>query len=167
MKRLVIILAMLAVSVSALAQSGRQLYSKYSDLPGTEAVYVSPAMFRLIGKIPDVEMQDGSVNFGPIIKSLSGLYILNIPKSDAAAQLADAHIYSRRLSATNKMFFDSNATRHIHLYDRENHTYREVSDDQLLALVTQHLKHRKFRGYSVEDIDIQLIARPTRKNKSL
>ena len=89
MKRLVIILAMLAVSVSALAQSGRQLYSKYSDLPGTEAVYVSPAMFRLIGKIPDVEMQDGSVNFGPIIKSLSGLYILNIPKSDAAAQLAD------------------------------------------------------------------------------
>lgn len=83
------------------------------------------------------------------------------------SQLADLRIYSRRLSATNKMFFDSNATRHIHLYDRENHTYREVSDDQLLALVTQHLKHRKFRGYSVEDIDIQLIARPTRKNKSL
>ena len=89
MKKFYILVLMLLVSVSALAQNGRALYNKYSDLPDVEAVYISPAMFRLIGKIPDVEMQDGSVNFGPIIKSLSGLYILNIPKSDAAAQLAD------------------------------------------------------------------------------
>ena len=89
MKKFYILVLMLLASVSALAQNGRSLYNKYSDLPDVEAVYISPAMFRLIGKIPDVEMQDGSVNFGPIIKSLSGLYILNIPKSDAAAQLAD------------------------------------------------------------------------------
>ena len=89
MKKFYILVLMLLASVSALAQNGRALYNKYSDLPDVEAVYISPAMFRLIGKIPDVEMQDGSVNFGPIIKSLSGLYILNIPKSDAAAQLAD------------------------------------------------------------------------------
>lgn len=89
MKKFYILALMLLVSVSALAQNGRSLYNKYSDLPDVEAVYISPAMFRLIGKIPDVEMQDGSVNFGPIIKSLSGLYILNIPESDAAAQLAD------------------------------------------------------------------------------
>ena len=89
MKKFYILVLMLLASVSALAQNGRALYNKYSDLPDVEAVYISPAMFRLIGKIPDVEMQEGSVNFGPIIKSLSGLYILNIPKSDAAAQLAD------------------------------------------------------------------------------
>ena len=89
MKKFYILILMLLVSVSALAQNGRALYNKYSDLPDVEAVYISPAMFRLIGKIPDVEMQEGSVNFGPIIKTLSGLYILNIPKSDAAAQLAD------------------------------------------------------------------------------
>ncbi|MBQ3438983.1 MAG: DUF4252 domain-containing protein [Bacteroidales bacterium] len=89
MKKFYILVLMLLVSVSTFAQNGRSLYNKYSDLPDVEAVYISPAMFRLIGKIPDVEMQDGSVNFGPIIKSLSGLYILNIPKSDAAAQLAD------------------------------------------------------------------------------
>ena len=89
MKKFYILVLMLLVSVSALAQNGRALYNKYSDLPDVEAVYISPAMFRLIGKIPDVELQEGSVNFGPIIKTLSGLYILNIPKSDAAAQLAD------------------------------------------------------------------------------
>ncbi|MBQ9192575.1 MAG: DUF4252 domain-containing protein [Bacteroidales bacterium] len=89
MKKFYILLVMLLVSVSALAQNGRALYEKYSDLPDVEAVYISPAMFRLIGRIPDVELQDGSVNFGPLIKSLSGLYILNIPQSDAAANLAD------------------------------------------------------------------------------
>ena len=83
------------------------------------------------------------------------------------SQLADLRIYSRRLSATNKMFFDINNTRHIHLYDRENHTYRDLMDDELQSLVNAHLKRRKFKGYTVEDIDIQLIARPTgRKPKN-
>lgn len=89
MKHFIILIAALLLTVSAAAQNGRSIYQKYSDEENVSAVYISPAMFRLIGKIPDVEMQDGSVNFGPIIKSLSGLYILNIPKSDAAAQLAD------------------------------------------------------------------------------
>ncbi len=83
------------------------------------------------------------------------------------SQLADLHIYSRRLSANNKMYFDVVTTRHIHLYDRENHTYRDLMDDELSTLVSQHLKRRKFKGYSIEDIDIQLIARPTRKSKNL
>ena len=83
------------------------------------------------------------------------------------SQLADQRIYGRRLSATNKLFFDINNTRHIHLYDRENHTYRDLMDDELQNLVNAHLKRRKFKGYTVEDIDIQLIARPTtRKTKT-
>ena len=61
MKKFYILVLMLLVSVSAFAQNGRSLYNKFSDLPDVEAVYISPAMFRLIGKIPDVEMQDGSV----------------------------------------------------------------------------------------------------------
>lgn len=83
------------------------------------------------------------------------------------SQLADLRIYGRRLSATNKMFFDVNTYKHIHLYDRENHTYRDLVDDELSTLVNAHLKLRKFKGYSIEDIDIQLIARPTRKSKLL
>lgn len=83
------------------------------------------------------------------------------------AQLADLRIYTRRLSATNKMFFDINNTRHIHLYDRENHTFRDLADEELQALVNAHLKRRKFKGYTVEDIDIQIIARPTRKSKNV
>ena len=85
MKQLYIIVAMLLMSISAFAQDGRSLYNKYSDYENVEAVYISPAMFRLIGKIPDVEMNDENVNLGPIIKSLSGLYILSL-KEDRIAQ---------------------------------------------------------------------------------
>ena len=41
-------------------------------------------------------------------------------------------------------------------------------DDELQSLVNAHMKRRKFRGYTIEDIDIQLIARPTgRKPKNV
>lgn len=76
MKKIYMILVMLTLSVTALAQNGRQLYNKYSDTPGMEAVYISPAMFRMIGMIPDVEFQDEEINFSPVIKSMSGFYIL-------------------------------------------------------------------------------------------
>ena len=89
MKQLYILVAMLLMSISAFAQDGRSLYNKYSDYDNVEAVYISPAMFRLIGKIPDVEMDGENVNLGPIIKSLSGLYILSIKEDRIAQDLAD------------------------------------------------------------------------------
>ena len=89
MKQLYILVAMLMLSISSLAQDGRSIYNKYSDYDNVEAVYISPAMFRLIGKIPDVEMNGEDVNLGPIIKSLSGLYILSIKEDGIAQELAD------------------------------------------------------------------------------
>ena len=82
------------------------------------------------------------------------------------SQLADFRIYGRRLSATNKMFFDVVPTRHIHMYDREGNVWRDLMDEDLDALVNAHLKRRKFKGFTIEDIDIQLIARTTRKPKN-
>ena len=89
MKKLYILLVMLLASVAAIAQDGRSLYNKYSDYDDVEAVYISPAMFRLMGKIPDIEMEGENVNFAPIIKTLTGLYILNITQEDIAADLAE------------------------------------------------------------------------------
>jgi len=88
MNRIFALLVMLAASVTAFAQNGRSLYNKYSDYDNVEAVYISPAMFRLIGKIPDMELQEGNVNLGPVIKSLTGLYILSTTREDIAANLA-------------------------------------------------------------------------------
>ena len=87
MKKIVSIIGLLALCLTAFAQGGRNLYEKYSDLPGTEAVYISPAMFRLIGRIPDMELQEGNVNLSPLIKSMSGFYILSTENADIASDL--------------------------------------------------------------------------------
>lgn len=77
MKKIYAIIAAIVLAVPAFAQGGKDLYNKYSDLPGVSAVYISPAMFRLIGRIPDVELADEDVNFTPIIKSMNGFYLLS------------------------------------------------------------------------------------------
>lgn len=78
-------------------------------------------------------------------------------------QMAMLGIYDYRLSANNKMYFDVNTFKHIHLYDQTNHVFKDVIDDELIALVESYLNSKTFKGYKVEGIDIQLIGKPTRK----
>lgn len=78
-------------------------------------------------------------------------------------QMAMLGVYNYRLSANNKMYFDVNTFKHIHLYDQENHVFKDVIDDELVALIESYLGRKRFKGYKVEGIDIQLIGRPTRK----
>ena len=85
MKRIALFLVtLLLIVTSAAAQTGKNIYQRYSDSPGVSAVYISPAMFRLIGRIPDIQIRGDNYDFAPVIKSLSGLYLLtskNIPVS--------------------------------------------------------------------------------------
>ena len=73
MKHIAIIAALFLSILSASAQNGKSIYQKYSGQEGVSAVYISPAMFRLIGKLPDI---DTDVNLTPVIQALSGLYII-------------------------------------------------------------------------------------------
>ena len=72
-------------------------------------------------------------------------------------------VYHYRMSANNKMYFDVNTFKHIHFYDKDNHTFRDVIDDELVQLIESHLSRKRVRGYKIEDFDIQLVARPTKK----
>ena len=62
MKRLVILAALLLTTLSSFAQDGKSIYQKYSESEGVSAVYISPAMFRLIGRIPDLNVEGESAN---------------------------------------------------------------------------------------------------------
>ncbi|MBO5419769.1 MAG: transcriptional repressor [Bacteroidales bacterium] len=77
--------------------------------------------------------------------------------------LAMLGIYDYRMSSNNKMYFDVNTFHHIHLYDKENHMFKDIIDDELIALIEAHLGRKRFKGYKIEGIDIQLIGKPTRK----
>lgn len=72
-------------------------------------------------------------------------------------------VYHYRMSANNKMYFDVNTFKHIHFYDQENHVFKDVIDEELIELIEAHLGRKKFRGYKIEGIDIQLVGRPTKK----
>lgn len=81
MKRILIITAMLLMVMTASAQEGKNIYNKYSGGKGVSAVYISPAMFKLIGKLPDMKMETsdgGTMDLAPLISSFHGFYMLDI-----------------------------------------------------------------------------------------
>ena len=87
MKRIILILAALLLSISTFAQHGKNIYQKYSDADGVTAVYISPAMFRLIGSIPDLEVGEDKVNLSPLIQALNGFYIIDSENPDINGKL--------------------------------------------------------------------------------
>ena len=105
MKRIAAIAVMLLIAVGAFAQEGKRLYNKYSDQEGVSAVYISPTMFKLMGQLPDinVEMADGKkMDMAPIVRSFSGFYMLSFEKKSAAS----AELYKEVTSMVNKGNFE-------------------------------------------------------------
>ena len=90
MKKIYAMAMMLLLSVGAYAQSGKSIYNKYSDLEDVSAAYISPAMFRMIGQLPDlnVEASDGEkVDIAPLIRSFEGFYLLDVSDKSQASSL--------------------------------------------------------------------------------
>lgn len=90
MKKIIAIAVTLLVAAGAYAQEGKRLYNKYSDSEGVSAVYISPAMFKLIGQIPElnVDMNNGEkMDLAPLIRSFSGFYMLDISDKVLASEL--------------------------------------------------------------------------------
>src|SRR5574344_1615353 len=75
------------------------------------------------------------------------------------SQLALLGIYHHRMSANSKMYFDVNNFRHMHLYDIVNNTFKDVIDDELTDMIYAKLGKKRFRGYKVTNIDIQITCR--------
>lgn len=88
MKRIASIVAvMLMLTAGVQAQDSKGIYNKYSDNDEVSAVYISQSMFKLIGRIPDLDMGDESLNLGPLIKNLNYMYILDCEDEDICAQI--------------------------------------------------------------------------------
>ena len=96
---------MLLLAVGAYAQEGKKLYNKYSDQEGVSAVYISPAMFKLVGQLPDinVDMANGEkMDVAPLVRSFSGFYMLSFEQKSAAS----AELYKEVTAMVNKGNFE-------------------------------------------------------------
>lgn len=80
-------------------------------------------------------------------------------------QLSLLGVYHHRLSENNKMYFDVNTFKHFHLYDTVNHTFSDVIDDELYDQIENKLLSRRFKGYKIDGIDVQILAHPSVKGK--
>lgn len=78
------------------------------------------------------------------------------------SQIALLGIYDHRMSANNKMYFDVNTFRHIHLYDYVNNTFKDVIDDDFMDNLDAYFAKKKVKGYRVECVDVQIVCRPSR-----
>lgn len=90
MKKILAIAFMLLVAAGAYAQEGKRIYTKYSDSEGVSAVYISPSMFKIIGKLPEMEVEVGdgeTMDIAPLVRSFSGFYLLDIEDNSLASEL--------------------------------------------------------------------------------
>ena len=91
MKKFIIGIIMFLSVTAASAQDAKSIYNKYAGSKGVTAVYISPAMFKIIGKLPDMQMQtaDGSsLNIAPLVSSFEGFYMLDISDQKAVSILS-------------------------------------------------------------------------------
>ena len=101
MKKILTTAIMLLIAVGAYAQEGKRLYNKYSDSEGVSAVYISPAMFKLMGQLPDINVETAegeNVDLAPLVRTFTGFYMLNISKESAAS----AGLYKEVTTMVNK-----------------------------------------------------------------
>ncbi len=86
-KTSILAVLLLALCASAFAQDGKRIYNKYSDNKGVSAVYISPAMFKLMGKLPEIDVAEGDIDLTPVIREMEGMYLISIEDSKAGKEL--------------------------------------------------------------------------------
>lgn len=88
MKRALLTIMIALAALTASAQNYKSLYQKYSDDERVTAVYISPAMFKMIGKLPEVRIEDNDLDLAPMIKSMTGFYMLQTEDKDLAEKIS-------------------------------------------------------------------------------
>ena len=88
MRRAILTIIIFLVAITAFAQDYKTIYQKYSDDERVTAVYISPAMFKMIGKLPEVRIEDNGLDLAPMIKSMTGFYMLQTEDSSLAEKIS-------------------------------------------------------------------------------
>lgn len=87
MKRIVLSIIAVLLPLAAFSQSGKSIYNKYSDCEGVNALYISPAMFKMMGSLPELEDIEEDVDMTQLVKSLDAMYILECENPTVSSSL--------------------------------------------------------------------------------
>lgn len=92
MKKLITLIALVALSAAAFAQSSKDIYEKYSGKDDVRSVYISPAMFGFLKILPDINLNGNNgdkVNITELVRSFDGMYILSTSASSQVRSLSN------------------------------------------------------------------------------
>ena len=123
----------------------------------SQRIAVHEVMLRLIHASADM-VSDEIEKEGKVKVTVASVY-------NILTQLSMLGIYQHRMSGNNKMYFDVNTSKHIHLYDTVNHVHTDVTDDILYRNIEEKLLARRFKGYKIDGVDIQILAHPTTRHR--
>ena len=132
----------------------KKLLKKHSFKSTQQRLAVHNAMLKLGHASADMVTEE--------IKSQGTTNVTVASVYNILSQIALLGIYDHRMSANNKMYFDVNTFRHIHLYDYVNNTFKDVIDDDFMDNLDAYFAKKKFKGYRVECVDVQIVCRPSR-----
>lgn len=135
----------------------RELLKKNGLKVTPQRIAVHEAMLRLGHACADM-VTDEITKTGKAKVTVASVY-------NILTQLSLLGIYNHRFSENNKMYFDVNTFKHFHLYDTVNHVFSDVIDDELYSLIESRLLTRRFKGYKIDGIDVQIMAHPSVKRK--
>lgn len=132
----------------------KKLLKKHSLKSTQQRLAVHNAMLKLGHASADMVTEE--------IKSQGTTNVTVASVYNILSQIALLGIYDHRMSANNKMYFDVNTFRHIHLYDYVNNTFKDVIDDDFMDNLDAYFAKKNFKGYRVECVDVQIVCRPSR-----
>lgn len=137
----------------------RAVLKKHSLKATPQRLAVHKAMLSLghacADQIKEKLDEDGGVNF-----TVASIY-------NILAQMSLLGVYSHRFSANNKMYFDVNTYTHMHLYDTVNNEFKDIIDEEVTDLIESKIRNRRYRGFKVDGIDIQIICHPSGKKTTV
>lgn len=88
MKRLLTTAVLLvALTASTFAQCGKTIYNKFSDREDVSAVYISPTVFKMMKRLPDINTTAGDINLTSVVETLTGFYLISAQKPDVTSSL--------------------------------------------------------------------------------
>jgi len=123
MSKLMAIVLLLMTCISASAQEWSEFFSKYKGKKGIESVYISPDMFQLIGRLPEIEVLDDDINISSAVLSLKGLYVLeseNAKISEALLSDVGGFVRSRNMKLIMSGIEDDEKSEIYTLTDGDN-----------------------------------------------
>ena len=82
-------------------------------------------------------------------------------------QLTALNLCRNRLTMGGKMVFDITTRRHLHLYNTMEDSLIDYPDEELMRRIDELVAGKRFRGFKVEGIEVNILVHPTRHRKKV